>query len=98
MVAARHFPADVLLAREEPGPRDCWCSSWCTWRSSDSLQQRTAAGDRSVPFVQVLHFAPPVGRFEVTWDDDRGALLVHLDAAGAPAEGGRDGRLRGGRR
>lgn len=95
-VAARHFPSDVLLARLVEGPprRLELVPVHSAAHGGLVLKQRTADGDRSVLIHEVLHFAPTAGTFEVTWDDDRGALIVHLDGPDARPEGDDHGEPR----
>lgn len=92
-LAERHFPGDALVARVEDDTLEL-VPLVSVGHGGLLLKRRNAAGDRSALIHQVLGFTPIAGRFEASWDEDRGALLVPL-GPGAQAEpqadGSRDG-------
>ncbi len=88
-VAAKHFPADVLVARMDEG--DLWLLPLQSAGNGGLvLKQRNAQGDRSLLIHEVLDFVAPAGKFKVEWVSQRGALRVHLgrDAVRSTANGG----------
>jgi hypothetical protein len=96
-LAERYFPAGVCVATVADGDLVL-----LPLRSAANgglvLKQRNVAGDRSLLISEVLAFQPPAGRFRVTWDHGRGALIVAL--TDRPGEGVSDepDRADGGRR
>jgi hydrogenase maturation protease len=100
-LAARHFPGDALVARLDDSastPMLELVPLASVGHGGLLLKHRNAAGDRSALIHQELDFAPVAGRFEVEWDDDRGALLVPLDPAPDGSHHGDRGAHRGGGR
>lgn len=85
-LAAHRFPGDVLVARME-GTTLVLVPLVSASHGGLVLKQRNAAGDRSVLVHEVMSFTPVPGRFDVTWDTDRGALLVPLAGGGAGDRG-----------
>lgn len=90
VLAERYFPAEVLVARLHGGDLEL-----LPLQSANNggllLKRRNSAGDRSLLVLEVLGFSSPAGFFTARWDDDRGALLVHLGASRRDNEDG--GRL-----
>lgn len=86
-VAAAYFPSDVLLARRD-GDRLELVPLVSATHGGLVLKQRTAAGDRSLLIHEVLEFAAVEGRFEASWDEGRGALVVDLGSASGPSSPG----------
>jgi hydrogenase maturation protease len=87
-VAARYFPGEALVATSDGDTLEL-IPLVSVGHGGLLLKRRNAAGDRSVLIHQVLSFATIAGRFEASWDADRGALLVPLGEA--PADGSRHG-------
>ena len=94
-LAATYFPADVCVARIEEsalGRELVLLPLVGAAHGGLVLKQRNVAGDRSLLINEVLGFAQIRGRFEVSWDDSRGALRVHLSGTGeTDGDGGPDG-------
>ncbi len=102
-LAAKHFPGDAVVARlvadDDGAGRTLELVPLASvGHGGLLLKRRNAAGDRSALIHQELDFAPVAGRFEVEWDDDRGALLVPLDRAPDGSRHGDRGADRGGGR
>jgi hydrogenase maturation protease len=101
-LAERHFPGDAVVARlvdDEGAGRTLELVPLASvGHGGLLLKRRNAAGDRSALIHQELDFTPVAGRFEVEWDDDRGALLVPLDPAPDGSRRGDRGAHRGGGR
>ena len=76
--AAAYFPGDALVARVE-GAELVLVPLVSATHGGLVLKQRNARGDRSVLIHEALGFESREGSFDLTWDADRGALLVRLD-------------------
>ena len=74
-LAERHFQGDALVAQLSDDTLEL-VPLVSVGHGGLLLKRRNAAGDRSVLIHQVLSFIPVAGRFEASWDADRGALLV----------------------
>lgn len=101
-LAAKHFPGDAVVARlvdDDGAGRTLELVPLASvGHGGLLLKRRNAAGDRSALIHQELDFHPVAGRFDVEWDDDRGALLVPLDPAPDGSRRGDRGAHRGGGR
>ncbi len=100
-LAQRHFPGDALVARLDEAaetPTLELVPLVSVGHGGLLLKRRNRAGDRSVLIHEVLAFTPVAGRFDVEWDDDRGALLVPLGPGPDGSRHGDRGADRGGGR
>ena len=88
-LAERYFPGDAVVARLDGETLEL-LPLVSVGHGGLLLKRRNAAGDRSALIHQELGFAPVAGRFEVEWDDARGALLVSLGSR-PHADGSRHG-------
>ncbi|MFZ2501717.1 MAG: hydrogenase maturation protease [Nocardioides sp.] len=97
---ARWFAAGVLLAKQQPvqsaGSDEAALELLLVpVRSATNgglvLRQRNAAGEHTLLISEVQGFAPTPGRFEASWDEHRGALVVRLDRSVSAHVGGDSG-------
>lgn len=96
-LAARYFPADVCVARLHDGELVLTPLAGAA-HGGMVLKQCNADGDRSLLISEVFGFSARVGRFEVVWDEEHGALRVLLESGSGGDPDGDRGRDRSGRR
>lgn len=97
-LAQQYFPAGVCVAAME-GENLVLLPLHAEANGGLVLKQRNTAGDRSLLVSEVLGFQPHVGRFPISWHEDRGALVValrHGHGEGAGRERHSANRGRGG--